>query len=108
MADVTVYIDGFNLYYGALKARPTDRWLDIASLSRALVPSDTVLRIRYFTARVKGHPDDPKVPERQNVYLRAITADPLTKVHYGRYTQYASGVLSPKITTRSTICSGRP
>jgi hypothetical protein len=31
-----VYVDGFNLYYGALKDRP-NRWLDLAALSQHLL-----------------------------------------------------------------------
>jgi hypothetical protein len=50
-----VYIDGFNLYYGALKGTPY-RWLDIRSLCRHLLFRDTVQRIRYFTSRVRARP----------------------------------------------------
>jgi len=47
-----VYVDGFNLYYGALKGTPL-KWLDIAALCRLLLPGDTINRIRYFTARIQ-------------------------------------------------------
>jgi hypothetical protein len=48
---VTVYIDGFNLYYALLKPNPAVRWLDLAALGAALRPGDTV-SVRYFTAKV--------------------------------------------------------
>ena len=48
-----VYIDGFNLYYGALKGTPY-KWLDLARLCQALLPSDTIQEIKYFTARVSA------------------------------------------------------
>ncbi len=32
---VTIYIDGFNLYYGLLKPNPALRWLDLAALVSA-------------------------------------------------------------------------
>jgi hypothetical protein len=41
LANVNVYIDGFNLYYGALKRTPY-KWLDLALLARTLLPTDTV------------------------------------------------------------------
>jgi len=48
---VTVYIDGFNLYYALLKPNRAVRWLDLAALGSALRPADTVT-VRYFTAKV--------------------------------------------------------
>jgi hypothetical protein len=41
MAIVNLYIDGFNLYYGALKRMPY-KWLDLGKLAQALLPSDTI------------------------------------------------------------------
>ena len=35
-----VYIDGFNLYYGALKGTPY-KWLDLEALCRKLMPRTT-------------------------------------------------------------------
>ena len=59
MATVNVYIDGLNLYYGALRDSPY-RWLDLLKLSRGLLKaSDHVQRSRYFTAPV-DHPTDPR------------------------------------------------
>ena len=45
-----VYIDGFNLYYRALKDTPF-RWLDLHKLAETLFPEDTINRVCYFTAR---------------------------------------------------------
>jgi len=39
-----VYVDGFNLYYGALKGTPY-KWLDIHALSRRLLPNDQIVTI---------------------------------------------------------------
>ena len=67
-----VYVDGFNLFYGALEGRgPGHKWLDIRALSRRLLPDDDIVQSRYFTARVSARPHDPGVPERQQAYLRA-------------------------------------
>lgn len=49
------YIDGFNLYFGALKGTPY-RWLDVAKMCERLLRKDDVTRVRYFTARVKTRP----------------------------------------------------
>ena len=44
-----VYIDGFNLYYRALKDTPF-RWLDLRKLAETVFPQDDIHRVCYFTA----------------------------------------------------------
>jgi len=71
-----VYVDGFNLYYRALRKTPY-KWLDLEVLCRELLhPENVVERIRYFTAPVGGKLD-PAQPIRQQIYLRAISANPI-------------------------------
>jgi hypothetical protein len=54
MARTIVYIDGFNLYYRALKPLG-HRWMNIAALSEAVLPaSSKITAIKYYTARVSG------------------------------------------------------
>lgn len=81
-----VYVDGFNLYYRALKGTPF-RWLDLLALSQQLVkPTNQITLIRYFTARVK--PNKYKVDQhvRQDAYLNAISAHiPCLKIHEGHF-----------------------
>jgi hypothetical protein len=48
-----VYIDGFNLYYGALRNRPY-RWLNLERLCQLLLPKNTIGEIKYFTALVSA------------------------------------------------------
>ena len=49
------YVDGFNLYYRALKNTPY-KWINLAALAKRLLdPADTVERVRYFTARVSAN-----------------------------------------------------
>lgn len=43
-----VYIDGFNLSYGALKRTPF-KWLDVGRLCQVMLPNDVVESIQYFT-----------------------------------------------------------
>ncbi len=67
-----VYVDGFNLYYGALKGTPW-KWLDPPTLfARVLQPHHDILKVKYYTARVSGTPADQSKPQRQDVYLRAL------------------------------------
>lgn len=82
MRRTNVYIDGFNLFYGALKGSPY-KWLDLEALSRQLLPKDNINRIRYFTAKVSGRPGDPQLPVRQETYLRALATLPSVSVHLG-------------------------
>ncbi|MFZ1126006.1 MAG: NYN domain-containing protein [Candidatus Baltobacteraceae bacterium] len=81
-----VYVDGFNLYYGAVK-NTSYKWLDIAELCRQVLPSITINRIRYFTALVKANPADPQITQRQQFYIRALETIPNLTVHYGHFLQ---------------------
>ena len=84
MAATYVYIDGFNLYYGCVKGTPY-KWLDLDALCDRLLPKDDVVQIRYFTAKVSARPDDPRAPQRQEIYLRALATIPKLSVHYGHF-----------------------
>ncbi|MFO8101384.1 MAG: NYN domain-containing protein [Dehalococcoidia bacterium] len=79
-----VYIDGFNLYYRAVKDTPY-KWLDLAMVCQHLLPSHTVNRIRYFTALVQARPNDTQAPQRQQVYLRALRTIPGLTITYGQF-----------------------
>jgi len=69
-----VYVDGFNLYYGALKGTPY-KWLDLKALfTNVLQPHNQIEKIKYYTARVSARPDNPDAPTRQDHYLQALQA----------------------------------
>jgi len=74
-----VYIDGFNLHYGALRGTPFG-WLDLERLFRLLRPHDDLRKIRYFSALLIG-------PDRiaQRAYLRALETLPLVETTLGRF-----------------------
>jgi hypothetical protein len=57
----SIYIDGFNLYYGLLKGSMY-KWVDLDCLVRKyLDPSkNPIQQIKYFTALVKSRPNDPQ------------------------------------------------
>ena len=77
-----VYIDGFNLYYRALKDTPF-RWLDLRKLVETLFPQDDINKVCYFTARLDPRPGNPNQPRRQLVYLRALSTLPGFEAYYG-------------------------
>ena len=83
-AKTWVYVDGFNLYYGALKDTPF-KWLNLRRMCELLLPEYTITRIKYYTARVSARSDDPDKPTRQQVYLRALRTDPTLQITYGTF-----------------------
>lgn len=84
MANVIAYIDGFNLYYRALR-RGEHKWLDLGKLIAGLLPNDHVREIKYFTAMIKPSTIDPRKHVRQQVYFRALRTIPQLKIVYGNY-----------------------
>jgi uncharacterized LabA/DUF88 family protein len=79
------YIDGFNLYYGALRNGGGLKWLDLEALCSRLCPKDNVDRVLYFTARIAPSPWDANKHVRQQVYLRALQTQPKVEVIEGQY-----------------------
>lgn len=91
---VRVYIDGYNLYYGALKAQfsadiPKEkkrqlkqekrrlRWLNVLSLVEQFLKSDktdyTIEKINFYTADVKPLYNGDEAPKRQKEYYKALS-----------------------------------
>lgn len=88
MAIVNLYIDGFNLYYGALKRTPY-KWLDLAQLAQSLLPSDTIRELHYFTARVSSRAYNPTAAHDQGLYIRALKTLPNLQIKYGQFTTHS-------------------
>ena len=84
MVKTNVYVDGFNLYYGAVKDTPY-KWLDLHKLCTLLLPKNDIHRIRYFTAPVQNTLKDPTKSQRQQTYIRALETLPNLSVHYGSF-----------------------
>lgn len=79
-----IYVDGFNLFYGQLKGRP-NKWLDLRAFSNHLVDSkNTIVKIKYFTARVSGA-NDLDAPRNQAVYFKALRTLPEVEIHFGSF-----------------------
>lgn len=79
-----MYVDGFNLYRRALQSSPY-KWLDLVKMSELLLHEFDIVKVRYFTANLKHQPHDPRAPQRQQTYLRAIRTDPRVEVHLGTF-----------------------
>jgi hypothetical protein len=95
-----VYVDGFNLYYGALKRTPW-KWLDLGALCQVMLPHDAIEQIHYFTARVSARPHNPTSAHDQGLYIRALRTIPNLSITYGHFLthsvpMYLSSAIPPK------------
>jgi hypothetical protein len=110
---VGVYVDGFNLYYGARlvcgRGTPGWRWLDMRALASNLVagrtnwPNARVQRLVYCTATVDPV-SHPSAFADQQTYLKAIKATgTVDEISYGHY---VSRVKTAPLATRGP--KGRP
>ena len=79
-----IYVDGFNLYYGAVR-KTRYKWLDIEKMCQLLLPNHSIAAIKYFTARVSARPGDPDQPSRQQAYLRALATSPRVEIILGHF-----------------------
>ena len=85
MQRVTVYVDGFNLYYG-LKSKGWRRyyWLDLRRLATKLLGrNQRLVTVRYFTTRLSSRVSGRAKRRRQDTYLEALATLPDLHIHYG-------------------------
>lgn len=78
-----VYVDGFNLYYCALK-NTSYKWLDLMKLSKTLLNGNDIIGIRYYTASVSNSVSI-SAPVDQHVYLSALKTIPNLEIIKGRF-----------------------
>jgi 6-hydroxy-3-succinoylpyridine 3-monooxygenase len=74
-----VYVDGFNLYNGAIKGSQY-KWLNLERYFHLHLPNDDVQKIRYFTARIVG----PRAAN-QDAYLAALATLPSVDIILGKF-----------------------
>lgn len=74
-----VYVDGFNLYYGALRQTP-HRWLDLQKYFTQIRSDEEIEKIWYFTAKVTQ-----SAGTRQQAYWSALSTCQLVKIVEGFY-----------------------
>lgn len=80
----TLYIDGFNLYYGALKSTPY-LWLDPVVLASKIFTKNNIVKTKYCSAKVSPLRNDPKVHHRQQDYWRALKCIPHLEIIEGHF-----------------------
>jgi hypothetical protein len=83
-----VYVDAFNLYFGAVRGTAY-KWLNLADLCRILLPRHSIEKIKYFTAIINARPNDTEQPRRQATYLRALKTIPDLEIYYGHFLTHA-------------------
>ena len=85
MKKTIVYIDGFNLYYRI--KHTAYKWLNLQKLSQSYLDlkQHQIIKIKYFTAKVKRKPIDSSNVIRQNIYLRALQTLPDLEIIFGQF-----------------------
>ncbi len=84
-----VYVDGFNLFGGALKRAPVGyRWLDLDAMARAVLKAGHDIKtVHYFTALIRPDGANDPSPDRQKLYIKALQRYiPHLVTHYGHFT----------------------
>ena len=90
----SIYIDGFNFYYGTVKDTPF-KWVDFKSLFLKILQSHhTITSIKYFTALVSATARDPDKTNRQKTFLRALRS------HIPEFEVFPGMFLSHEVTAR--------
>jgi hypothetical protein len=84
MEKFNAYVDGFNLYKGALVKRNHLKWLDLPSFCQSRRPDMELGEVYYFTARIKSRFKGDTAPQRQHSYLRVL-ANQGVKVVEGQF-----------------------
>ena len=103
MPEAFAYIDGLNLYYGALRNRPALKWANPRTLLEQVLPGLNVELIRYFSTLAIPLPSDPEKQRRQAVYFRALRTVSSLTIHEGRMAvRTKTGVVLPKSTPPQT------
>ena len=89
MPKIYAYIDGFNLYRGAVKPNGM-QWLDLNALCKSLA-GEPIAKIIFCTALVSDTPQDRKKSVRQQLYLRILNSFPNIEVVLGQFRREKTG-----------------
>ena len=79
-----LYIDGFNLFYSAVKGSSV-RWLNPVALVQRAFPRNQITSTKFFTAKVSALPGNPDQPMRQMIYWRALRTLPNFEIILGDF-----------------------
>jgi len=91
-----LYVDGFNLFYSAVKGTPL-RWLNPVALIERAFPKNQIVRTKFFTAKVGALPHNPGQPVRQMIFWRALRTLPNLEIIEGdfRTREIMAAVVNP-------------
>lgn len=85
MRRVIAYVDGFNLFYSCLKGT-SYKWLDLEKLAQSVLKDgDELIAVKYFTAKIRSHKNDPEKSLNQNIYLEALKQNPKIQIKLGYF-----------------------
>lgn len=91
MVRTTVYIDGFNFYYGASK-RWGCKWVDLRSMVESLLPNNHVNSIKLYTALLSPRITSPDAPMDQLAYHRALELHSGIEITLGHFLSHTQSV----------------
>jgi hypothetical protein len=96
MKRTLLYVDGFNLYYSAVRGTPL-RWLNPVAMASLAFPHNQIIGLRFFTARVTARPGNLGEPLRQAFYWRALRTLPDSLIIEGdfRTREVSAAVVRP-------------
>ena len=94
---VGVYVDGNNLFYGALKSpeRKKYRWLNLELLIKEvcdnyfLENASVIKCINFYTARVSNRSGNADAPKNQQIYFNALKSIKNLKIILGSFQLHA-------------------
>ena len=81
----TIYVDGFNWYFGIFQHHPEWKWLNVQSFFEALRLDEDVVAVKFFTAMVDPLKHVSTRRDRQKRYMRALGTLPKVKIILGKY-----------------------
>jgi hypothetical protein len=81
----TIYVDGFNWYFGVFQHRPAWKWLNVQSYFEALRLDENVVAIKFFTALVEPRKHISAKRDRHKRLLKALGTLPKVKIILGKY-----------------------
>ena len=81
----TLYVNGFNWYFGIFRHRSAWKWLNIQSFFEALRLDEDVVAIKFFTALIDPLQHVSTRRDRHKRYLKALSSLPKVKVILGKF-----------------------
>lgn len=109
---VTLFVDGFNYYYGLSRGRPVrchprTKWANPVLLGQAICRQigidGTVGRVHYCSAPSLPGPNDPGQATRQHHYFQALSGVPGVTVTLGRHFEKPKSVRAIDAVTGQAI-----